>query len=162
MVVVGRFGAVHGVHGWLRVNSFTDPKTNLLQLMPWFLQEDDSWRLLKVESHRITHANILAKIEGYDTPEAARVLTNKFIGAKKEQLPQLPQGEYYWSDLEGLNVINKQGVKLGAVTKIVATGANDVLVVDGDRHRLIPYISQVVIKVDLQEKIILVDWGADY
>jgi len=80
----------------------------------------------------------------------------------REQLPKLRGEDYYWDDLIGLEVINKEKVNLGVVQSLIATGSNDVLIVMGERKRLIPYISSVVLCVDLASKIIEVDWGQDF
>lgn len=68
----------------------------------------------------------------------------------------MPKGEYYWSDLEGLTVINKFGKKLGIVDHLIATGSNDVIVLEN--NTMIPYTKNVILEVDLEEKIIKVDW----
>ena len=86
----------------------------------------------------------------------AKTYTNIDICINREQLPKLPKGEYYWSDLEGLTVINKSGKKLGTVDHLIATGSNDVLVLEN--NIMIPYIDDVILEIDLKEKIIQVDW----
>ena len=102
---------------------------------------------------------IVVKFANYDTPEQSRLLTGKNIAITRSQLPPLKKGEYYWSDLKGLTVINQKGVELGKVTYIIATGSNDVLVVKGDKEIAIPYLLDEVIKsIDLELGQILVDW----
>ena len=84
------------------------------------------------------------------------------IAVPRSELPPLPEGEYYWQDLLGLRVVNCEGVELGEVAEIFATGANDVLVVRGERERLIPFVEPVVVKVDIEASRLTLDWGADY
>lgn len=85
------------------------------------------------------------------------------IGIRPEQMPATGPGEYYWRDLEGLEVVNLQGERLGRVDHLLETGANDVLVVVGERERLIPFVSaQVVTEVDLETGLIRVDWDKDF
>ena len=85
------------------------------------------------------------------------------IAIRQEQLPELPQGEYYWSDLEGLKVVTTDGIELGVVSNLIETGANDVLVVKGDKERLIPYIRpDVVTELDIENGIIRVEWDPEF
>jgi 16S rRNA processing protein RimM len=96
------------------------------------------------------------------TPEEARAFTNVSIGVFRDQLPPLPNNEYYWSDLEGLTVVNLQGIELGTVAYLFETGANDVIVVQGTKEHLIPYVPGPIIKnVDLNKRI-EVDWDPDF
>ena len=84
------------------------------------------------------------------------------IAVYKSQLPALERGAFYWAQLEGLKVVNIQGVELGKVRNLFETGANDVMVVLGDRERLIPFVRSVVQKVDLAAGALIVDWDADF
>ena len=85
------------------------------------------------------------------------------IGIPREALPEADAGEYYWADLIGLDVVNKQGELLGTVKALFATGANDVVVVQGgEKERLIPYIESVIVSVDLERRRMVVDWSLDY
>ncbi len=163
-VVIGRFGRPFGVLGWIKVISFIDPKDGILDLGDWLIkdQQGGTWRNLSLDSSKRNGTNILAKVSGYTTREEVASLTNSEIGVLRRHLPKLDRGEYYWSDLIGLKVVNQVGVDFGVVSDLIATGANDVLVVKGDRRRLIPYVSSVILKVDLHDKTILVDWEHDY
>ena len=81
----------------------------------------------------------------------------------RDQLPELPQGEYYWTDLIGLDVRLEDGRRLGTIDNMLATGANDVMVVRGERERLIPFVpGQYVKEVDLAGGCVTVDWGPDF
>lgn len=77
-------------------------------------------------------------------------------------MPATGIDEYYWSQLTGLSVVNQQGIELGEVANLFETGANDVMVVKGDKERLIPFTEFAVHEVDLDNKKIIVDWDADF
>jgi 16S rRNA processing protein RimM len=106
---------------------------------------------------------IIARLESiHDRDEAARLLGAE-IAVNREQLPPAPEGEYYWADLIGLTVQNHKGITLGQVDHLLETGANDVLVVKGDRERLIPFLlEQVILDVDLAQRLLRVDWDEDF
>lgn len=162
-VVIGRVGAVHGVTGWIKIISFTEPPENILNYTPWYLNFNGQWQTVKLLDKRFHHHQLLALFEDHSNREIARKLTGMEIAIDRSQLPQLATGEYYWSDLEGLTVTNLQNNILGKVAYLMETGANDILVVTGDRRRLIPFIpKQVIIDINLADKHLLVDWDADF
>lgn len=160
--IIGKFGSVYGVKGWLKVISFTEPKANILDLMPWFINKNNQWQLIAITDSRIQGKNIIVKIANIDERELAKNYTNIEIAIDTEQLPKLPKGEYYWSELEGLTVMNSAGNNLGQVDHILATGAHDVLVVKNHCEHLIPYIDKVIMNIDLTNKFITVDWDTDF
>lgn len=158
-IVVGKLGSAYGIKGWLKVQSFTDPITNIETYSPWYLKNGDQWEPIEVQESREHGKTIVAKLSGLNTPEQARLLTGKEIAIKRSQLPSLAKNEYYWSDLEGLTVINQHNQVLGKIAYLIETGANDVLVVKGDKEFAIPYLQGDVIKnIDLASKIMHVDW----
>ena len=112
---------------------------------------------------------MIAHFRGFDSPESARQLAGVELTVASTSLPGLDQGDYYWHQLEGLAVINLDGLRFGVVRQLLETGANDVLVVRPDatsideRERLIPYVTGSVIRqVDLDAGTVTVDWQADY
>lgn len=158
-VIVGKVGATYGIKGWLKIVSFTEPMTNILEYKPWYLQEGQTWKAVKISGGREHGKGIVIHIAGYDTPESARLLTGKTIGIQRTQLPALKKQEYYWSDLEGLTVINQRGETLGKVIYLIATGSNDVIVIKGEKEHAIPYLpGDTITKVDLSKQEIHVDW----
>lgn len=168
-LVMARIGKVHGLKGWLRVNSFTSPPDNLLDYHDFTIRQDGQDKPLLLEEYRQQAGKLLGKFKGYDDPESARQLSGQDLYLPSEQLPPLGQNEYYWHELQGLTVSNLQQQRFGKVVRLVETGANDVLVVKpdaesvDDRERLIPYLVDSVIKaVDLKAGTITVDWGVDY
>lgn len=161
-VIVGRIGAPHGVKGWVKIISFTEPTTNILDYQPWLIQQKNHWVTVTVDAEQV-HANaIVVKLPGCDDRDTAQTYTNADIAITADQLPALETNEFYWHDLIGATVINLQQVTLGVVDHLIATGSNDVMIVKAERERLIPYISQVIKKVDLEAKQIIVDWDADF
>lgn len=162
-VIIGRFGRPHGVKGLVRVNSFTEPRDNIISYMPWYASIHHQWQMLKLQKVETTHNGVLAKIEGYEDREQVAQLTNAEIAVKRAQLPELKPGEYYWHQLMGMQVTNQAGASLGKVTDILPTGANDVLVVVGEKKYLIPYVLDVfVLSVDVGQQTITVDWDVDF
>lgn len=162
-VVLGRIAALYGVRGWVKVFSHTEPRDNILRYQPWQVKIDAAWQSLRIVEGRVHNQGIVAHLEGYEDRDAATALLGCDIAVRAEQLAQLPPGEYYWSELIGLEVITTQGVALGIVTSLLETGANDVLVVQGDRERLVPYLpDQVILKVNKEDKCIVVDWDPEF
>src|SRR5262245_25823620 len=133
-VVIGRLGKPFGVKGWLKLHSFTEPAENIFTYSTWHLQQSGIWSPARIEGHKIQGLSLLVKFVGCDTPEQAQGYTNTHIAIERQQLPSLEEGNYYWADLEGLSVINQQGILLGQVMGLLDTGANDVLIVKGDKE----------------------------
>lgn len=158
-VVVGRVGSTYGVQGWLKIQSFTEWADNILDYTPWYIEENNEWKAFTVAEGRVHGKGMIVKFAGWDTPEKSRLLSGKKIAITRSQLPALPKDEYYWSDLEGLTVINQDGEILGKVSYLISTGSNDVLVIKGEKEFAIPYLPEDVIKsIDLEKKEIHVDW----
>ena len=161
-IILGQFGAVYGVRGWLKVSSYTDPIENLLNYPKWQVQHKGAWETITIEEGKTHGKTLVVKIEGLHIREEAQVYTNDYIAIEKEALAKLPEGEYYWRDLIGLNVITKEGTKLGTVQNLLETGSNDVLIVKDKKEIMIPYTKNVIISVDLENKVITVDWDPNY
>lgn len=169
MVVLGQFGKTHGIKGWLRLNSFTEPATNILDYPELRTKIAGLWKVLEIDQCREQPNGLLVHVEGFDNPETVRDLIGLELSVPIEMLPALQDDEFYWHQLLGAQVINQQQQCFGEVTKVLETGANDVLVITpseaslDDRERLIPYLKDSVIKkVDVAGKTISVDWEADY
>ena len=162
LVVVGRVSGVYGVRGWCKVFSYTDPRDGILNYSPWLIQIGGQWQALKLEQGRAHGKGVVAQLEGYVDRDQVASLVGADIAIRREQLPATTQGQYYWSDLVGLRVVSTTGVELGIVDHIMATGANDVMVLTGERERLIPFVMDDVVRaVDLEQGVIEVDWHAD-
>jgi 16S rRNA processing protein RimM len=162
-VIVGRITGLYGVRGWVHVHSYTDPRENILEYMPWQLSLKGDWRERTVESARVHGKGVVAKLQGCEDRDQAAVYVGAEIAVARSRLPAPAADEYYWTDLVGLRVISTHGEEFGVVDHLLETGANDVLVVKGERDRLIPYISgEVVTRVDLDQGVLEVDWDADF
>lgn len=174
-ITVGKTGAPYGVRGWVKVQSFTESAENLLDYEPWYIdsrstesrktesRESSTWVEASVVEAKIHSKGIIAKFEGCDDRDAALKMGGQTIAIQRDQLPKPEKGEYYWIDLEGLEVKTLDEVSLGRVDHIEATGANDVLVVKGERERLIPYVmDHIVHEVDIEAGVIRVDWDPDF
>nr|MBS0022228.1 ribosome maturation factor RimM [Gammaproteobacteria bacterium] len=162
-IVVGRVGSAHGIQGWLRIQSYTQPQENILDYSPWRLRIATDWRSVEVVEGRRQGKGLVVKLAGCADREAAHQLLGAEIFVDRQQLPEPNAMEYYWADLIGVVVVNCSGVELGRVVGLLATGANDVLRTQGDRERLIPFLlNDVVREVDLRNRTIRVDWEPDF
>lgn len=162
LVLVGRIAGLYGVRGWLKVYSYTREREDILRYTPWLIDTGGGWKEVAVVDGRMQGPGVVAQLAGYADREAAGALIGSDIAIRVEQLPPLKPGEYYWAQLEGLKVVNLQGIELGQVVRLFETGANDVMVVAGERERLIPYIGDVIKEVDVGSGLIRVDWDADF
>ncbi len=163
IVVMGRVSGVFGVRGWVRVFSHTVPRSNILEYSHWYLGRAGGWAAHRLSEGQVHGKGILAKLEGCSSRDQAADLVGCDIGVSRAELPDLPQDEFYWADLQGLRVETTDGVELGRIDHLFATGANDVMVVRGERERLIPFLWQrVVRKVDLSAGLLVVDWDRDF
>lgn len=163
LVVLGRISGLFGVQGWVRIFSETQPRENIVTYRPWYVGRPGHMRPMTVAEGRRHGKGVVARLEGITDRDAASALVGAQIAIRRDQLPTLAEDEYYWSDLEGLRVTTVDGVELGVVDHLMETGANDVLVVKGDRERLIPFLrGDVVVDVDLQGGVLRVDWDPEF
>ena len=162
-VTVGRVSGTYGVRGWLKVRSDCEPAEQLLGYSPWRLRTASGWHSHVLEAGRAHGTGLVVKLAAVDDRDRAQALVGAEIAVDRSQLPALAAGEHYWTDLIGLAVVTRDGVSLGRVTGLMATGANDVLVVGGERERLVPFIDgQVVLDVDREAGRIEVDWDPTF
>ncbi len=162
LISVGHIIGAHGVRGQIKVFSHTSPRENIVTYSPWVVQQGEARQSFKVKGRR-QGKNVIASLEGVMDRNQAMALTGATIWISQKQLPKLKQGEYYWSQLLGLQVISAQGFDFGSVDQMMETGANDVMVVQGERERLIPFVIDEVIKsVDLEKGQIIVDWDNEF
>lgn len=166
-IVVAKIGAPYGVRGWVKLHSFTEQVDSLLDYDPWYFKGakagDSAWPIAPVTEAKTHGKGLVAIFKGCDDRDAAALLNGQEIYIRRDQLPPTRKGEYYWSDLQGLEVLTTEGVSLGKVDHMLETGANDVLVVKGERERLIPYVTGPIVKqVDLSAGTLQVDWDPDF
>lgn len=172
LVSVGRIGTVFGVKGWLKVQSNTEPAERILDYNPWWLKTRHGVKKVEIDEGK-PHGNMfVVHIKGLDDRELAREFCQVDIAVERDQMPELAEGEFYWHQLQGLVVISEyegQTSRLGTVQRLLETGANDVLVVQGDaesvdqRERLVPYVPEQFIKsIDLAAGEVIVDWDPEF
>ncbi|MEN8711018.1 MAG: ribosome maturation factor RimM [Arenicellales bacterium] len=161
-VTLGKIVGVFGVKGWVKVFSETRPREQIFKYSPWLLVLNGDEFEVEVLEGRQQGKGLIASLKGYTDCEDARKLVGSEILVSQESLPKTGKNEYYWSQLTGLNVVNLQGIELGKVVNLFETGANDVLVVKGEKERLIPFTEFAVIDVDIDSNNIVVDWDEDF
>lgn len=165
-VVIGEIGRAFGVKGWLWVTSHTRPDLGIQRYKRWYVVTDGPGRpgqWMKVTTFAKQSKGVVAKLLGVDDRTQAESLTGRQIIIPLADLPRAGEGEYYWRDLVGCRVEHVSGQAFGIVQELMETGANDVLVVQGDRERLIPFIpDEVLISIDLDLRLIVVDWDPDF
>lgn len=161
-VVLGRISGVFGVKGWVRIHSHTDPREAILGYRDWLIEHSGDWKAIEVAEGKRHGKTVIVRLAGVEDRDAAAEFVNALVGVQRSSLPATGEDEYYWSDLEGLQVVHRDGNVLGRVAYLLETGANDVLVVQGDREILIPFVNDDVIEdVDLAEGVISVNWEWD-
>jgi 16S rRNA processing protein RimM len=162
-VVVGQIRGLYGVQGWVKVFSHTRSREGILGYAPLYLRIQGEWQAIVVEEGRLQGKGVVLKLRGYNHRDAAARLLGCDIAIRREQLSPLPPGEYYWAELEGLRVVTVDGIELGKIERLFETGANDVIVVAGERERLIPFLQGDVIKrIDLEQGVMQVDWDPTF
>ena len=182
-IVLGKMGSSYGIRGWLRVFSSTEDAESIFDYQPWFIQKAGQWQQVQIKEGNTVAAtyeydkngNVVSetKAGGVSTEytyNAANLLTNCEIVVDSSQLPQLEEGDYYWKDLMGCQVVTTEGYDLGKVVDMMETGSNDVLVIKanlkdafGIKERLVPFLDgQVIKKVDLTTRSIEVDWDPGF
>lgn len=162
LVTLGRISGVFGVRGWVKVESYTEPRTNVVEYDVWTLRSRGQDRAIEVEEGQGHGNQVVAKLRGVDDRDVARSLVGAEILVERDRLPPCAPGEYYWTDLEGLEVRTPRGEVLGKVDHLLATGSNDVLVLTGEPERLIPFVlGSVIHRVDLEAGFLVADWATE-
>jgi 16S rRNA processing protein RimM len=160
IVQLGYIAGVHGIKGWVKVHSFTQPMEAILDYRPWLMGEELAE--LNVLEGRPQGKTLVASLPGVDGRSAAQAWVGRTISVRRAQLPEPPGDSWYWADLVGLEVRNLEGLVLGKVANLLETGAHDVLVVRGERERLIPFVpGRYITRVALTKGLIEVDWDPE-
>ena len=169
IVVMGQVLGPFGILGWVRIRPFTEAPDGLLDYAKWWLRAPGAadWREVARLEGRMHSGTVLARLSGVDAREQVLALRGAEVGVARAMLPRAAQDEVYESDLVGLEVVNREGVRLGQVSSVQDYGAHPVLRVrvDGAEapgERLIPYVSTHIDRVDLAARRIEVDWQPDY
>ncbi|PID46522.1 MAG: ribosome maturation factor RimM [Proteobacteria bacterium] len=163
LVELGSINGVFGIRGWVKVFSHTSPRIKITDYRTWVVEHNGVSTEYRVLGGRNQGKAIVAQLEGIDDRNQSESLVGATIYVHKSQLETLAEGEYYWSELVGLRVVNLDGQDLGVVDWLFETGNNDVMVVKGDRERFIPYIKGDCVKsIDLDASEVVVDWDPDF
>ena len=162
-ILLGRVAGAFGVRGELKLLSWTDPRDALFRYQPWILRSGDSEREVSGVRGRDTGKAVIASFPGVESREQAEAMNGTEIWVPRDCLPPPAPGEYYWVDLEGLAMETTEGVALGTASHLFDSCANDVMVVAGDRQRLIPFVTgQFIVSVDFDAGKVVVDWDPDF
>lgn len=161
---MGRIAAARGILGWVAIKTYTETVDSLGDYPVWWLgDEKHPWREVHVEEFAVQSKGLIAKFAGCSDRTTAEKFRGLLVAVPRSSLPQQAEDEYYWTDLIGLAVVNQEGANLGTVDSLMDTGANQVLCVRGGSGEiLIPFIADAIKQVNLAEKIIRVDWSADW
>jgi 16S rRNA processing protein RimM len=130
----------------------------LLDYPEWQLDGPDGWKPYRVAESIVRGATMVVRFEGINDRDEAVALKGRQIAVPRSAMPAAGDGEFYWADLLGLEVLNREAVSLGRLEKILETGANAVLVVKGEKEVLVPLIQDVLLNVDLGAGQLTVDW----
>ncbi|VFP87077.1 ribosome maturation factor RimM [Candidatus Erwinia haradaeae] len=170
-LIIAITGSTYGVYGWVKVFPSTENPISIFQYQPWFIKKTNRWNILTLEKWKYHNHDIIIKAQGIDNRDAAVAqLTCCEIIMDSTKLPKLKEGEYYWKDIIGCQVMNLKNNILGEVSSIIETGSNDVLIIKTDqkteqksKEQLIPFLYQKVIKnINLPARTIHVDWEIEF
>jgi len=173
-IEVGRIADAWGIKGWFKVLSHSASPEALFSSKRWFLQPAErgpktfsGTLLLRVREAKDHSGTVVATAQDVDDRDTAEALRGARVFVPRSSFPTASDNEYYWVDLIGLAVVNREGVALGAVKELLSTGPQTVLVLEYEadgkpQERMIPFVSAYVDAVDLPGKKITVDWQADY
>lgn len=162
-IIIGRFGRPHGIKGLITVHSFTEPRDNMLSYADWMIFLNGQWRTVELLETKTQGKHILALVKGFEDRNLCEQLTNKDIAIHASALPELDDDSFYWHELTGMTVVDSTGVTLGVVQELMPTGANDVLVVEGEKRHLIPWLmGRYITSVNRKTRVIQVDWDSEF
>jgi len=162
-ISLGKVGAPYGLEGAVKIISFTEDPEDIFDYDPWYINKNGQWVEVVLEGEAVQGKYLVAQFTGCEDRDTAQQWTNCEIAVKRSQLPELPAGKYYWSDLEGLTVKTVEDLVLGIIDEVMETGANPVLVIQGEKRHLVPYLPEQVVKeVNLAANYVIVDWDTDF
>ena len=163
-IYLGKITGVHGIKGWLKIQSFSSPPENILNYPQWIINNQGEEDFYSIEQGRKQNNKIVVKLEKIDDRNTAESLINSKIQILRSDLPKLSNENYYWSDLVGLSVLNSEETVIGKIESLIETGANDVMVIITlkDERILIPFVMHEIIKeVNVELSYIKIDWSIE-
>lgn len=162
-ILIARMVGAFGISGEIKCQSFADPPAQVFKYSPLILVHNGQEQTIERVGGRMTAKGPVLRLPGIEDRDAAQAMHGAELWVLRSQLPKAKPGEYYWADLEGLRVQNREGIAFGTVSHLFETPANAVMVVIGERERLIPFLlGHFVDSVDTDGGLITVDWDADF
>lgn len=162
-ILIARMVGAFGISGEMKCQSFSNPPAQLLKYQPLIMVHEGRETLISQFSGRMTAKGPVLRFPDIQDRDAAQELNGAELWITRSQLPKPKPGEYYWIDLEGMRVRNREGADFGTVSHLFETPANPVLVAVAERERLIPFLlDRFVDSVDFEQGLITVDWDADF
>lgn len=163
MLTLGKISGVFGVKGWVKIYSHTAPIQKIISYSPLYLKKRQTWDTITIINGHKQGKGVVAQLEGINDRDQAFTLIGMELGIQRDQLSDLASDHYYWTDLEGLNVVTTDNAPLGKIAWLFETGSNDVMVVKGEKEHLIPWIQGDIVKsVDLDNATVCVEWDTDF
>ncbi|WP_349999220.1 ribosome maturation factor RimM [Stenotrophomonas lacuserhaii] len=163
-ILLGRVAGAFGVRGELKLESWTEPRSAIFNYQPWIVVSPSGQEsTISGVRGRDTGKHLIARFPDVDDRDVVEAMRGTEVYVARSSLPPPKPDEYYWVDLEGLDVKTVDGVSLGQVSHLFSTGSNDVLVTRGDRERMIPFVQPEFVKsVDFDADLVIVDWDPDF
>lgn len=161
---MGRIVAPYGLKGWVRIKPYSPDPGSFSAYPAWWVGRNGDWREWKVVQSALQHgSSLVARLEGCTERNAALALKGSEVAVERAALPHNASNEFYWADLVGLKVVNVKDEELGVLAGLFENGAHPVMrVVEGEVERLLPFVEQVVQRVDLAQGRIRVEWELDW
>ena len=159
---MGRVVAAIGIKGWVKLKSFTADPEGLDEFAEWVVRTPSGWRYMELEEFAVRPNGTAAKLAGCEDRDAAERLKGAEVAVPRTALGETDGGSLFQVDLFGLEVVDERGERLGTVESFFETGDTSVMVVKGERERMIPFVPEYVKAVDREAGRITVDWKADY
>ncbi len=163
-ILLGRIVGAFGIRGQIKIESWTEPRDAIFRYQPWILREaSGSEREFSGARGKESGKHLVATFPDVTDRDVVEAMRGTEIFVLRSALPPPSPGEFYWIDLEGFRVLNVDGQDFGTVSHLFSTGANDVLMVRGDRERLVPFVEPDYVKsIDFEGGLIIVDWDPDF
>jgi 16S rRNA processing protein RimM len=152
-IPVGQIVSVHGIKGEVRFKYYNEVYEQFFKYTSLYYESEGQKLGLKIKRARIKDQTIIIKFEGVNDRDGAEKLRGKVLYVKREDLPKLEEDEYYFFQIIGLEAKNEHGKSLGKVKEIMSTGPHQVLVIEGEKEVLVPFVQDFVMSISLEEKV---------
>ena len=164
LIVMGEIAGAYGVKGWVHIHNYTEIPVELMEISDWMLKISDRWQPVRQTASRVHNAAVVAKLDGIEDRDQAAALKHALVAVHKDALPKAEADTYYWYELIGMHVINRQNEHLGQVITLIRSPAHDILQVAGECEKkyLIPMAASAIDRVDRDKNTVFVDWGLDW